>query len=58
MKRVYPHKKPITAYSFMEKIRRVNFPSNDRICADRIRHLNLKLIVLSTKVNNLPFRNF
>ena len=58
MKRAYPHKQTITSCSFMEQIRRVNFPSNDRVCDDRIRHLNLKLIVPSTKVNNLPFWNF
>ena len=39
------------------KIPKVNFPSNDRACYDQTKHLNhlRSLIVLSTKVNNLPF---
>ena len=50
VKRVYPHKTN-------NNIRKENFPSHDRACDDRIRHLNnlRSLIVLSTKVNNLPF---
>ena len=53
VKRVYP----ITSCSVTEKFRNVNFPSYVRVWDDRIRHLNLlrSLIVLSTKVNNLPF---
>ena len=56
MKRVYPHK-AIPSCSVTEKFRKVNFPFRDRVCDDRIRHLNhmRSLIVLSTKVNNLPF---
>ena len=44
----------------MEKFRKVNFPSHDRVCDDQIRHLNQlrSLIVLSTKVNNLSFGKF
>ena len=57
VKRVYPHKKTIRSCFVKEKFRKVNFPSHDRVCGDRIRHLiHLRsLIVLSTKVNNLPF---
>ena len=54
--RVYPHKnKTITSCSVAEKFWKVNFPSHDRI-----RHLNhlWSLIVLSTKVTNLPFWKF
>ena len=48
-------KQKITSCSVMEKFRWVNYPS-----CDRIRHLNhiRSLIVLSTKVNNLPFWTF
>jgi hypothetical protein len=37
----------------MEQFRKVNFPTHDRVCDDRIGHLNhlLSLIVPSTKVN-------
>ena len=51
-------KQTITSYSVTEKSRKVNF--HDRVCDDRIRHLNhlWSLIVLSTKVNNLPFWKF
>jgi hypothetical protein len=46
-----------SSYTVTEKFRKVNFPSHDRVCNDRIRHLNhlRSLIVLSTKVSNLPF---
>ena len=33
-------KQTITSCSVTEKFRKVNFPSHDRICDDRIRHLN------------------
>jgi transposase len=50
----------ITSCSITKKFRNVNFPSNDRVCDDQIRHLNhlWYLIVMSTKVNNSPFWNF
>ena len=53
-------KQTITSCSVTEKFRKVNFLSHDRVCDDRIRHLNhlWSLIVLSTKVNNLTFWKF
>ena len=50
----------ITSCSVTETLLKVNFPSQYRVCDDRIRHLNhlQSLIVLSTNVNNLPFRKF
>ena len=49
VKRVYPQlkKNPITFCSVTEQFRKVNFPSH-------LNHMR-SLIVLSTKVNNLPF---
>ena len=46
--------KQITSCFVTGKFRKVNFPSHDWVCDDRIRHLNpmRSLIVLSTKVNN------
>ena len=46
-------KQIITSCSVTEKFQKVNFPSHDRVCDDRIGHLNhlLSLIVPSTKVN-------
>ena len=43
-----------------EKFWKGNFPSHDWVFDDRIRHLNhlRSLIVLSSKVNNLPFWQF
>ena len=57
VKRVYPHKTNNNILFVTEKFRKVNLPSHDRVCDDRIRHLyHLRsLIVLSTKVNNMPF---
>ena len=53
-------KRTITSCSVMEKFRKVNFPSHDGVWDVRIRYLNhlRSLIVLSTKVNNLPFWKF
>ena len=53
-------KQTIKSCSVTEKIRKWNFPSHDWDFDDRIRHLNhlLLLIVLSSKVNNLPFWKF
>jgi hypothetical protein len=53
-------KQTITSCSITEKFRKVNIPSHDRVCDYRIRHLNhlQSSIVLSTKVNNLPFWKF
>ena len=53
-------KQTITSCAVTEKFRKVNFPSHDRVCDDRIRHLNhlRSLIALSTKVNNLQFWKF
>jgi hypothetical protein len=53
-------KQTITSCSVTETFGKVNFLSHDRVCDDRIRHLNhlRPLIVLSTKVNNLPFWKF
>jgi transposase len=49
-------KQTITWCSVPEKFRKVNFPSHRRVWDDRIRYSkNWSLIVLSTKVNNLPF---
>ena len=52
VKRVYPHK---TNYNVLvcygKKIQKINLPSHDRVCDDR------SLIVLSTKVSNLPSEN-
>jgi len=50
-------KQTITSCSVTEIFRKVNFPSHDRVCDDRFRHLNhlRSLIVLPTKVNKLPF---
>jgi hypothetical protein len=49
-------KQTIKCRSVTEIFRKVNFPSHE----DRIRHLNhlRSLIVLSSKVNNLPFWKF
>ena len=54
VKRVYPHKTNNNILFRYGKFRKVNFLYNDRICDDRIRHLNhiWSLIVLSTKVSN------
>ena len=56
VKRVYPYKTNNNIL-FRYGTCKVNFPSHDRVCDDRIGHLNhlRSLIVLSTKVNNLPF---
>jgi hypothetical protein len=53
-------KQTMTSCFVTEKFRSVNFPSHDRVCDDRIIHLNHQrsLIVMSTKVNNLPFCKF
>ena len=53
-------KQTITSCSITEKFRKVNIPSHDRVWDYRIRHLNhlQSSIVLSTKVNNLPFWKF
>ena len=50
-------KQTITSCSVTEKIRKINFPSHDRVCDDIIRHLNnlRSFIALLTKVNNFPF---
>ena len=55
VKRVYPHKTNNNILFRYEKIPESQFPSHDRI-----RHLNQlrSLIVLSTKVNSLPFWKF
>jgi hypothetical protein len=49
-----------TSCSVTERFRKINIPSHDRVCDDRIRHLNhmRSLIVLSTKLNISPFRKF
>jgi hypothetical protein len=53
-------KQTITSFFITEKCRKVSFLSHDRVCDDRIRHLNhlRSLIVLSTKVNILSFCKF
>ena len=53
-------KQTITSCSVMEKFWKVIVPSHDRVCDDRIGHLNhmRSLIVLFSKVNNLPFCKF
>jgi hypothetical protein len=50
-------KQTIKSRSLTEKFWKVHFPSHDWVFDDRIRHLNhlRSLIVLSSKVNNLPF---
>jgi len=57
VKRVYPHKINNNILFRYGKIRTVNFPSHDRVCDDRIKHLIhlWSLIVLSIKVSNLSF---
>ena len=58
VKRVYPHKaNNKILFRSEKKIRKVNSPSHNRVCDDRISHLNhmRSLIMLATKVNNLPF---
>ena len=54
VKRVYLHK---TINNILLHYGKINFPSHDRACNDRIRHLNhlRSLIVVSKKINNLPF---
>jgi hypothetical protein len=53
-------KQAITSCFVTGKFRKVNCPSHDRVCDDRIRHLHhlRSLCVLSTKVNNMPFWKF
>ena len=57
VKRVYSHTTNNNILLGYEQFRKVNFPSHDRVCDDRIWHSNHlgSLIVLSTKVSNLPF---
>ena len=57
VKRVYPHKENNNILFRYGKIPESQFSSHDQVCDDRIRHLNhlRPLIVLSTKVSNLPF---
>jgi transposase len=57
MKHIYPHKTNDNILFHYGKIPESQFPSHDRVCDDRIRHLNhlRSLIVLLTKVNNLLF---
>ena len=40
VKRVYPHKTNNNTLFRTGKFRNVNVPSHDRVCDDRIRHLN------------------
>ena len=57
VKRVYPRKTKNNIMFRYGKISESKLPFHDRVCDDRIRHLNdlWSLIVLSTKVTNFPF---
>ena len=60
VKRVYPHKTNNSIMFLYAIISKSKLPSHDRVCDDRIRHLNdlRSLVVLSTKVTNFPFLKF